>query len=138
VSHIDELGWSPFFANLIPPKTTEQVLAANVDIAFVVTSLNADLNLRRIERYLALIRDSGALPVILLSKADLSYEVAAALEAVAEAVGFFSPPSRRGRPRRITIIVLPKSRRGPGRSGGRRSSKTSQLLTTDNHVGLAI
>jgi ribosome biogenesis GTPase / thiamine phosphate phosphatase len=161
VSHLDALGWSPFFANFIPPasdlrparvveqqralyrlraeagefqavptgrvrhsvaqqadlpvvgdwvlvdaagnihavlprrssfsrkaagaKTTEQVLAANVDIAFVVTSLNADLNLRRIERYMALIWDSGAQPVILLSKADLSNGITAAVDAVAEA-----------------------------------------------------
>jgi ribosome biogenesis GTPase / thiamine phosphate phosphatase len=53
--------------------TTEepQVLAANVDIAFLVTSLNADLNPRRIERYVALVWDGGAQPVILLTKSDL-------------------------------------------------------------------
>jgi ribosome biogenesis GTPase len=49
-----------------------QVLAANVDIAFVVMSLNADFNLRRLERYVAVAWESGALPVVLLSKADLA------------------------------------------------------------------
>ena len=49
-----------------------QVLASNVDVAFVVMSLNADFNLRRLERYVAVAWESGALPVVLLSKADLT------------------------------------------------------------------
>ena len=49
-----------------------QVIAANIDVAFVVTSLNADLNARRIERYLAAAWQSGARPVVVLTKADLS------------------------------------------------------------------
>ncbi len=52
-------------------KTEEQIVAANVDSAFIVSSLNRDLNLRRIERYLTLAWQSGARPVILLNKADL-------------------------------------------------------------------
>jgi len=48
-----------------------QVIAANIDIAFVVTSLNADLNPRRIERYLAAAWQSGARPVVVLTKSDL-------------------------------------------------------------------
>jgi ribosome biogenesis GTPase len=52
-----------------------QVLAANVDVAFVVTSLNSEFNLRRLERYVAVAWESGALPVVLLSKADLSPDV---------------------------------------------------------------
>jgi ribosome biogenesis GTPase len=52
-------------------ETAEQVIAANIDTAFLVTSLNGDLNPRRIERYLTTIWDSGAQPAILLSKADL-------------------------------------------------------------------
>ena len=49
----------------------EQVLAANVDMALLVTSLNEDFNIRRLERYLALALDSGAEPVFLLTKTDL-------------------------------------------------------------------
>lgn len=49
-----------------------QILAANVDTVFVTTSLNSDLNLRRLERYLAVVRESGCTPVILLTKADLN------------------------------------------------------------------
>lgn len=50
---------------------TLQIIAANVDVVFVVTSLNADLNPRRIERYLAAAWQSGARPVVLLTKSDL-------------------------------------------------------------------
>jgi ribosome biogenesis GTPase len=53
-----------------------QVLAANVDVAFVVMSLNRDFNLRRLERYLATAWESGATPVVLLSKSDLVPDVA--------------------------------------------------------------
>jgi ribosome biogenesis GTPase len=49
-----------------------QVIAANIDVAFVVTSLNADLNSRRIERYLAAVLQSGARAVVVLTKSDLS------------------------------------------------------------------
>ena len=49
-----------------------QTLAANVDAVFVVTSVNADFNLRRLERYLTVAWESGAPPVVLLSKADLA------------------------------------------------------------------
>jgi ribosome biogenesis GTPase len=52
-----------------------QVLAANVDVAFLVTSLNAEFNLRRLERYVAVAWESGALPVVVLSKADLAVDV---------------------------------------------------------------
>ena len=51
----------------------EQVLAANVDVVFIVTSLNEDLSLRRLERYLSLARESGAQPVVLLTKSDLGH-----------------------------------------------------------------
>lgn len=51
--------------------TEEQVLAANVDTFFLVSSLNRELNARRIERYLTVVWESGARPVILLNKADL-------------------------------------------------------------------
>ncbi len=50
----------------------EQVLAANIDVLFVVSGLDHDYNERRIERYLVVARQSGAQPVILLTKADLA------------------------------------------------------------------
>lgn len=63
--------------------TTEaQVLAANVDVALVAAALPADVNARRIERYLALAWESGAVPVVLLTKADLVDDVDAAVRGV--------------------------------------------------------
>lgn len=50
---------------------SEQIVATNLDTVFVVSSLNRELNLRRIERYLTVVWDSGARPVVLLNKADL-------------------------------------------------------------------
>nr|WP_181395964.1 ribosome small subunit-dependent GTPase A [Cytobacillus oceanisediminis] len=52
-------------------STEEQIVAANIDTIFLVNSLNEDLNLRRLERYLLLSWESGANPVIVLTKADL-------------------------------------------------------------------
>lgn len=62
----------------------EQVLAANVDVVWVVQGLDAELNERRIERYLAVVWESGAVPELVLSKSDLSPDLA---EAVARAEG---------------------------------------------------
>ena len=50
----------------------EQVLAANIDVLFIVSGLDHDFNERRIERYLVVARQSGARPVIVLNKADLA------------------------------------------------------------------
>ena len=50
---------------------TEQVVAANIDTVFLCMSLNNDFNLRRLERYLAVAWESGASPVVVLTKADL-------------------------------------------------------------------
>jgi len=49
----------------------EQVLAANVDAVFIVMSLNEDFNVRRLERYITMAWESGAQPVIVLTKTDL-------------------------------------------------------------------
>lgn len=67
----------------------EQVLAANVDTLFLVTALNADFNLRRLERYLALASDSGARAVLILNKADLCNDLEPKL-AAARALGAFA------------------------------------------------
>ena len=52
----------------------EQIVAANVDTVFLMMGLDGDFNPRRLERYLTLAWDSGAVPVVLLSKADLCEE----------------------------------------------------------------
>lgn len=50
---------------------TEQVIAANIDYVFIVTALDADFSLERIERYVAAVGASGAEPVLILNKSDL-------------------------------------------------------------------
>jgi ribosome biogenesis GTPase len=59
-----------------------QVIAANVDTTFIVTSLNQDFSERRIERYLAVVRAGNSNPVILLSKADLIDDLESAVQEV--------------------------------------------------------
>lgn len=49
----------------------EQAVAANIDTVFICMSLNSDFNLRRLERYLSVAWESGSLPVVVLTKADL-------------------------------------------------------------------
>ena len=53
----------------------EQVLAANIDVLFIVSGLDRDYNERRIERFLVMARESGARPVVLLNKSDLADEL---------------------------------------------------------------
>jgi ribosome biogenesis GTPase / thiamine phosphate phosphatase len=60
-----------------------QLLAANVDVVFIVTAPDGDFNLPRIERLLALVGDSGATPVIVLNKSDLTDDVAGTKEQIA-------------------------------------------------------
>jgi ribosome biogenesis GTPase len=55
--------------------TEEQILATNVDTVFLVSGLDRDFNVRRIERYLILVWENGTNPVIILNKADLCHEV---------------------------------------------------------------
>lgn len=64
-------------------KTGEQILAANIDTIFIVCGLDDNFNLHRIERYLLLSWDSGATPVVLLSKSDLCDDLEKRVEAVA-------------------------------------------------------
>ena len=52
-----------------------QLIAANVDTLFIVTSANRDFNVARLERYLAIATDAGAFPVIVITKADLAGSV---------------------------------------------------------------
>ena len=48
-----------------------QLIAANIDVVFIVQSLDSNFNLRRLERYLVMVKDSNIMPIVLLSKSDL-------------------------------------------------------------------
>jgi ribosome biogenesis GTPase / thiamine phosphate phosphatase len=73
---------SAFSRKAARAPTEEQVLAANIDTVFVVSALDGELNLRRLERYLTLAWESGADPVLVLTKADLCGDVPGALLSV--------------------------------------------------------
>ena len=68
-------------------KSEEHVLAANVDTVFVVQGLDGDFNPRRLERYMATAWDSGAVPVVVLTKLDVGHDPELILEAEAVAIG---------------------------------------------------
>ena len=63
---------SRFSRKVVGEKSEEQVLVANIDQAFLIMGLDGDYNTRRLERYLATAYDSGAKPVVVLNKADVS------------------------------------------------------------------
>jgi ribosome biogenesis GTPase / thiamine phosphate phosphatase len=67
--------------------TEEQVLVANIDRVFIAASLGGALRMRTLERYLTVLRDSGAEPIILLTKADLSEHIPESLEQVHDIAG---------------------------------------------------
>ncbi len=73
---------SQFSRKAAGQRTEEQVIAANVDTVLLVSGLDHDFNLRRIERYLVLAWESGANPVIVLNKADLCTDLPTQLQAV--------------------------------------------------------
>ncbi len=66
---------SKFSRKTVGTTTEEQIVATNIDTVFLISGLDSDFNLRRIERYLILVWESGAYPVILLNKADLCDDV---------------------------------------------------------------
>ncbi|MCL2637172.1 MAG: ribosome small subunit-dependent GTPase A [Oscillospiraceae bacterium] len=72
-----------FFSRRDPtPGRGEQAIAANFDYVFIMQSLNRDFNLKRLERYLAIAWQSGALPAVILTKADLAEDYSEQLKAV--------------------------------------------------------
>ena len=64
--------------------TEEQVVAANIDLVFLIGGLDNDFNPRRIERYLVVARESGATPVVILNKADLVADPTSYVDAIRE------------------------------------------------------
>lgn len=79
---------SQFSRKIAGREVEEQLVATNVDFVLLVMSLNADFNIRRLERYLVAAWDSGATPVIVLTKADLCEDIDRYLKEVqAAAIG---------------------------------------------------
>jgi ribosome biogenesis GTPase / thiamine phosphate phosphatase len=78
---------SLFSRKVAGQETTEQILAANVNVAFLVAGLDRDFSIRRLERYLAMTWESGARPVIVLNKADLADDLETCRAEVAGVAG---------------------------------------------------
>jgi ribosome biogenesis GTPase len=78
------------FSRRAAGEAVEQIVAANIDTVFLVTALDQNFNLRRIERYLAVAWESGAQPVVVLNKADLHADPAAA-QAGVESIALGAP-----------------------------------------------
>jgi ribosome biogenesis GTPase len=118
--------------------TGEQVVAANIDVVFIVTALDADFSPRRVERYLLLTREGRAQPIVLLTKPDLCADVPAALQAIDAVAGgalvhVVSPRTGDGiawvashvRSRRTYALL--------GSSGVGKSTIVNRLLGTETH-----
>ncbi len=113
-----------------------QVVAANVDVFFVVTAADRDFNERRLERYVAAVWNSGAAPVIVLNKVDLAQASEALIEAIAHvAVGVpvVSASARSGQGLEALHAYLEPGKTVGfiGSSGVGKSSLTNRLLGRD-------
>lgn len=84
-------------------EAAPQVLAANMDIAFVVQAMDQTFNVRRLERFLVMVHEGGAQAVVVLNKADLSETAEACLAAARSAAG--TTP---------VVVVSARTRRGLG------------------------
>ncbi len=123
---------SKFSRRAAGKRTAEQILAANVDCVFIVTSLNRDFSLRRMERYLSLTWESGARPVILLSKSDLCADPAGFLaeaEAVAPGIPIHAVSAVTGEGLGVVSAYLGKGRTAVllGSSGTGKSTLINRL-----------
>jgi ribosome biogenesis GTPase len=116
-------------------ETREQVLAANVDVAFVVAAAT-DVNLRRIERYLTIAWQSGAVPVVLLTKADVADspdDLRAQLEAVSMGTPVVVTSSVTGDGVDEIVRELQPARTGVllGPSGAGKSTLINRIVGTE-------
>jgi ribosome biogenesis GTPase / thiamine phosphate phosphatase len=134
---------SQFVRKIAGKRVSQQVIVANVDTAFIVVALDGDFNLRRVERYLAQGRESGATPVVLLNKADGCDELAARTAEVqqvsmgvsvlamsartGEGMGMLQPFLVSGR----TVVLL-------GSSGAGKSTLVNRLLGHEHQQTQAI
>lgn len=122
--------------------TRNQVLAANIDVVFVVQGLDGDFNLRRLERTIAAVWASGAEPVVLLNKLDLAADRSALHAAARVAPGVAVHPvcARDGQ----GIGVIPESlaphRTGVlvGSSGAGKSTLLNRLLGSETQATAAV
>ena len=134
---------SAFLRKVAWSQTEAQVLAANVDTIFVVSGLDDDFSVRRLERYLTLAWESGASPVVVLTKADLCADpVARLLEAEQVAVGVpahvVSNVTGEGVDELETYLAPAKTVALLGSSGVGKSSLANRLLGGEVQATMAL
>ena len=126
---------SCFIRKAAGPGKQEQVVAANIDTVFICMSLNNNFNLRRLERYLSVTYDSGAEPVVVLTKADLCADVdtkIAEARKVAPGADIVAISSLDGNYKAMMPYILPgKTVAFIGSSGVGKSTLINKLTGTD-------
>lgn len=130
---------SKFSRKMAGETAGEQIVAVNVDVVFLVMALNQDFNLRRLERYLLTAWESGANPVIILSKSDLCENAAEKIqetESVAMGVPIIacSVVSEEGLEQLLTHIHPETTVAVMGSSGVGKSSIINYLLGEEKMV----
>ena len=134
---------SAFLRKVAWSQTEAQVLAANLDTIFVVSGLDGDLNLRRLERYLTLAWESGATPALVFTKADLCEDCTGAMLAVEQvALGVpahvISNVTGEGLDELAPYLAPAKTVALLGSSGVGKSSLANRLLGEELQVTKAI
>lgn len=130
---------SQFSRQAAGTRTAAQIVAANVDTLFLMSGLDQDFNLRRIERYLVMAWESGASPVIVLNKADLCGNLDQAIMAV-EDIAFGVPIISLSALQQDNLEALnPYLKPGYtiallGSSGVGKSTLTNQLLSSEIQI----
>jgi ribosome biogenesis GTPase len=124
---------SRFSRRMAGNVTDEQVVAANVDVIFIVMALDHDFSIRRLERYLLMARESGAAPVVLLTKpdvcADLPAHVAEAVAAAGDVpVHVLSPKLNRGLEQVALYVTAGRTAALLGSSGVGKSTIINRLF----------
>lgn len=114
----------------------EQIVAANIDTAFICMSLNNNFNIRRLERYLSITYDSGATPVVVLTKSDLCNDVESKIAQVQNAalgVDVLAVSSLAGSYDAVAKFILPgKTVAFIGSSGVGKSTLIKKLTGRDD------
>ncbi|MBQ0137821.1 MAG: ribosome small subunit-dependent GTPase A [Kurthia sp.] len=130
---------SVFSRKMAGLELDEQIVAANIDILMIVMSLNHDFNERRLERYMTAAWNSGATPIIVLTKMDLCEDVEAFLEktqSIAFGVDIYAISTLTGHGvERLTQLLQPnKTAALIGSSGVGKSTLTNALIEQDKMI----